>query len=135
VGAKAELQTTWFRIYGLPVEKRSEKRVAYVASLVGIPLEVDKHNLKRWDYVRVKIGCRDISKVPATVEGLLDLHFFTSISREKCWWKGGPPLGTLGLEMLTDPMRIILHQKRLEKERRTLLSKGPLVQRLDRVTP
>jgi hypothetical protein len=25
VGAKAELQTAWFRIYGLPVEKRSKK--------------------------------------------------------------------------------------------------------------
>jgi hypothetical protein len=46
-----------------------------VASLVGIPLEIDKNNVKRWEYVRAKIGCRDITKVPATVEGLLDLHF------------------------------------------------------------
>jgi hypothetical protein len=37
---------------------------------------VDKVNLKRWEYVRVKIGCRDITKVPAVVEGLLDLHFY-----------------------------------------------------------
>jgi hypothetical protein len=43
---------------------------------VGIPLEIDKNNLRKWEYVRVKIGCRDVSKVPATVEGLLDLHFF-----------------------------------------------------------
>jgi hypothetical protein len=50
---------------------------------VGIPLEVDKNNLRRWEYVRVKIGCRDISKVPATMEGLLDLYFFDfSFQRE-----------------------------------------------------
>jgi hypothetical protein len=89
VGAKAELQTTWFRIYGLPAERRSEKRVAYVASLVGIPLEVDKHNLKRWDYVRVKIGCRDISKVLATVEGLMDLHFFDFNFQREVLVEGG----------------------------------------------
>jgi hypothetical protein len=89
VGAKAELQTSWFRISGLPAERRSEKRVAYVASLVGIPLEVDKHNLKRWDYVRVKIGCRDISKVPATVEGLMDLHFFDFSFQREVLVEGG----------------------------------------------
>ena len=47
-----------------------------VASLVGLPLEVDKLNLRRWDFVRVKIGCRDVKKVPAMVEGLLDFHFY-----------------------------------------------------------
>jgi hypothetical protein len=76
IGAKAKLQTAWFRILGIPLEKRLEKKACLVASLVGIPLEVDKVNLKRWEYVRVKIGCRDITKVPAVVEGLLDLHFY-----------------------------------------------------------
>lgn len=75
-GAKAKLDAAWFRISGIPLEKRTEKRACYVASLVGIPLEVDKPNIKKWEYVRVKIGCRDITKVPAVVEGLLDLHFF-----------------------------------------------------------
>jgi hypothetical protein len=76
VGAKAEITSAWFRIAGIPVEKRSEKRVALVASLVGIPLEIDKNNMKRGDHVRVKIGCIDITKVPAKVEALLDLHFY-----------------------------------------------------------
>jgi hypothetical protein len=57
----------------------SEKRACYVASLVGIPLEVDRVNLKKWDYVRVKIGCKKIAKVPAVVEGLLDMHFYDFI--------------------------------------------------------
>jgi hypothetical protein len=51
VGAKAEIDTAWFRIAGIPTEKRTERRVACVASLVGIPLEIDKNNLKRWEYV------------------------------------------------------------------------------------
>jgi hypothetical protein len=76
VGAKAEINTAWFRISGVPIEKRSEKIAALIVSLVGVPFEVDKNNLKRGDYIRVKIGCRDISKVPARVEGLLDRHFY-----------------------------------------------------------
>ncbi|CAN6288347.1 unnamed protein product [Urochloa humidicola] len=75
-GAKGMISTSWFRILGIPVEKRTEKKACYVGSLVGIPLEVDTANIRRWDYVRVKIGCRDITKVPAVVEGLLDLHFY-----------------------------------------------------------
>jgi hypothetical protein len=58
VGAKAKIEAAWFRVSGLPMEKRSEKRICYVASLVGIPLEVDKVNMKRWEYVRVKIGSK-----------------------------------------------------------------------------
>ena len=44
--------------------------------MVGIPLEVDSANIKRWEFIRVKIGCRDITKVLAVVEGLLDFHFY-----------------------------------------------------------
>jgi hypothetical protein len=79
VGAKAKIESAWFRISGIPMEKRTEKRICYVASLVGIPLEVDKLNTKRWEYVRVKIGCKDLTKVPAVVEGLMDLHFYDFI--------------------------------------------------------
>jgi hypothetical protein len=83
VGAKPKMETAWFRITCIPHEKRTERRVSLVASLVGLPLEVDKANLKRWDYVRVKIGCKDITKVPTVVEGLLDMHFYDfSFQRE-----------------------------------------------------
>jgi hypothetical protein len=83
VGAKAKIESTWFGISGIPMEKRTEKRVCYVASLVWMPLEVDKNNLKRWEYVRVKIGCKDIAKVPAVVEGLLKMHFYDFIFRRE----------------------------------------------------
>jgi hypothetical protein len=101
-------------------------RAAYVASLVGIPLEVDKNNLRRWDYVRVKIGCRDVSKVP--VEGLLDLHFFISISREKWWLGDHPQLGTHGQEMLTGQMKTIPHPRRQEKGKESTFSREVLVE-------
>ena len=54
-GAKSKIDSAWFRIFGIPMEKRSVKRVSLISSLVGIPLEVDSGNLKRWDFVRVKI--------------------------------------------------------------------------------
>jgi len=76
VGAKGKIEIAWFRIFGIPMEKRSNQRACMVASLVGLPLEVDKQNLKRWDFVRVKIGCRDVRKVPAVVEGLLEFYFY-----------------------------------------------------------
>jgi hypothetical protein len=47
-----------------------------VASKVGLPSEVDKDNLHKNDYVRVKIGCRDVTKVLASVDGLLDFQFY-----------------------------------------------------------
>jgi hypothetical protein len=135
VGAKAELQTAWFRIYGLPAERRSEKRVAYVASLVGIPLEVDKHNLKRWDYVRVKIGCRDISKVPATVEGLMDLHFFDFNFQREVLVEGGSTSWNTWTRNADRSNEDNPSQKKLEKERRIIPSKGHLPQKLDRLIP
>jgi hypothetical protein len=93
VGAKAKLQSAWFRISGIPTEKRTDKRACPVASLVGIPLEVDKTNLKRWEYVRVKIGCKDITKVPVVVEGLLDLHFYDFTFQREIHIEGHNHLG------------------------------------------
>jgi hypothetical protein len=74
-GSKGPLDSAWFRIRGIPYEKRSYSNVCLVASKVGVPLEVDKTNLTKFEYVRVKIRCRDITKVPATVDGVLDFHW------------------------------------------------------------
>ena len=61
---------------GNSCRKKNNKKASLIASLVGIPLEVDSTNIKRWEFIRVKIGCRDITKVPAVVEGMLDFHFY-----------------------------------------------------------
>jgi hypothetical protein len=43
---------------------------------VGLALEVDRENLNRYEYVKVKIGYRDVTKVPTKIDGLLDFHFY-----------------------------------------------------------
>ncbi|TVU50360.1 hypothetical protein EJB05_01730, partial [Eragrostis curvula] len=62
VGAKAELQQAWFRVRGIPYDKRSKKTLAYVGSLVGATIAIDTKSLYRQDYVRMKICCRDFTK-------------------------------------------------------------------------
>jgi hypothetical protein len=109
-GAKAKLETAWFRITGIPQEKRTERRVSMVASLVGLPLEVDKANLKRWDYVRVKIGCKDIKKVPLWLKACWICISMTFLSRERFKWRDPITLdGILGQDQVME--MITLHQK------------------------
>jgi hypothetical protein len=71
LGAKAELQSAWFRVRGIPSDKRSKQTTAYVGSLVGATMEVDMTTFHRVDYVRIKIAARDASKVPARAEGAI----------------------------------------------------------------
>jgi hypothetical protein len=75
-GSKGPLDVAWFRISNIPPEKRSYSNVCMVASKVGLPLEVDRDSLNKNDYVRVKIGCKDVTKVPASIDGVLDFHFY-----------------------------------------------------------
>jgi hypothetical protein len=96
-GSKGPLDSAWFRIRGIPYEKRSYSNVCLVASKVGVPLDVDKSNISKFEYVRAKIGCRDITKVPATVEGVLDFYWHDFTSREKLNKRDIPTqLGTSG---------------------------------------
>jgi hypothetical protein len=63
-------------VRGVPYDKRSDETLAYVGSLVCRTLEVDKSTLSKTDYVRVKIGARDVSKVPEIVEGSIGLYIY-----------------------------------------------------------
>jgi hypothetical protein len=53
VGAKAELEQAWFRVRGIPYDKRSIPTVAYVGSLVGATVEVDEDSMHMADFVRI----------------------------------------------------------------------------------
>lgn len=57
-GATGAIDTAWFRIRGIPYEKRSVQNISKVASFVGLPMEVDVDNLTKFDFVKIKIGCR-----------------------------------------------------------------------------
>lgn len=75
IGSKGQLDLAWFRIKGIPMGKRSIPNIWRIASLVGKAKEVDQDAVMKFDFVRVKIACRDINKVPAVVEGVLGESF------------------------------------------------------------
>jgi hypothetical protein len=60
------MEEAWFRIKGIPMKFISKSTAFYAASLVGKPLAIDKNCLRNFAYVRVKIGCQDLSLVPNT---------------------------------------------------------------------
>jgi hypothetical protein len=80
------LQTAWFKVRGIPYDKRSMETAAYVGSLVGATMKVDKSYLSRVDYVRVKIAAKDVAKIPQFVEGQSYLIYMT-ISMKGGWSK------------------------------------------------
>ena len=74
VGAKGILQTTWFRVSGILADQRSSKTLAKIGGLVGKVMEIDEGSRYRYDYVRHKIACRDVTKVPKTAESFLGMY-------------------------------------------------------------
>ncbi|KAE8779412.1 hypothetical protein D1007_47572 [Hordeum vulgare] len=70
------MEVAWVKISNAPLDKRSEINLAYVASLVGIPLEIDTATLHRPASARVKIGCRNIDDFPSVAESVFDGHFY-----------------------------------------------------------
>lgn len=76
-GVKGSLQEAWFRVKGIPLDKRSIPNVC--GSLVGLTQEVDIDNMSKFDYVRIRISCRNVDMVPAKVDGALGklLYDFT----------------------------------------------------------
>jgi hypothetical protein len=64
VGAKGALQSSWFRVSNIPDDQRSIRTLAKIGGLVGKVLEIDEVTRFRYDYVRMRIACRDVSRVP-----------------------------------------------------------------------
>lgn len=73
VNVKSMLQTAWFRVSGIPADQRSIRTMAKVGGLVGKVMEIDEGTRYRYDYVRLKIACRDVARVPKNAEGVLGL--------------------------------------------------------------
>jgi hypothetical protein len=57
------MEEAWFRVTGIPMKYRCKSTAFYVASMVGKPLALDKNYLRNFSYIRVKIGCQDITLV------------------------------------------------------------------------
>lgn len=74
VGSKGRLQTAWFRVNNIPADQRSIRTLAKVGGLVEKVIAVDEGSQYRYDYVRLHIACRDVTRVPKTAEGTLGLN-------------------------------------------------------------
>lgn len=74
VGSKGRLQTAWFRVSNIPADQHSIKTLSKVGALVGKVIEIDEGSRYRYDYVRLKIACREVARVPRTAEGTLGLE-------------------------------------------------------------
>ena len=74
VGAKGVLQTAWFRVSGIPADQRSILTLAKVGGLVGKVIEIDEGSRYRYDYVRLKIACRDVTRIPKSAESFLGMY-------------------------------------------------------------
>jgi hypothetical protein len=71
--AQEMLQTSWVKIYGLPSVACKEEVVKKVATLAGEPLVVDELSLTQTGPVRVKMNCRDLTKLRGFVRIFFNL--------------------------------------------------------------
>jgi hypothetical protein len=78
--ASSVLQTAWIKVHGIPGFAKDEEVVREIATLVGEPIKVDEFNLLRDEPARVRINCRDITKVKGTVE-----IFFNGVGFDICF--------------------------------------------------
>ncbi|KAM3190599.1 hypothetical protein ACQJBY_068566 [Aegilops geniculata] len=76
IGAKGIMEMAWVKVANIPLERRNERNVAYVSSLVGVPLEIDMATLHKPEFVRVRLGCRNVDELPGVAEAVLGTHFF-----------------------------------------------------------
>ena len=76
VGAKGVMEEAWVKVANVPLEWRNERNIAYVSSLVGVPLEIDMATLHKPEFVRVRLGCRSVDELPGVAEAVLGTYFF-----------------------------------------------------------
>lgn len=75
--ASSMLQSIWIRITGVPSFAREVEIIKEIASLVVEPIKVDEFSLLRDEPVRVRVNCRDPTKLRGVVE-----IFFNGIGYE-----------------------------------------------------
>ncbi|VAH33583.1 unnamed protein product [Triticum turgidum subsp. durum] len=71
MGAKGVLNIAWVNVSNIPLDKIHDRNIAYVGSLVGVTLDIDKATVNRPESVRIKLGCRDAEDIPIKAEGVL----------------------------------------------------------------
>jgi hypothetical protein len=70
------MEEAWFRIKGIPMKYRNKSTAYYAASMAGLLLDLDMNFLRNFAYVRVKIGCQDLSLAPSSRIGAIKNEFY-----------------------------------------------------------
>jgi len=95
--ASAVLQPAWIKIYSVPGFAKEEDIIREITTLVAEPIKVDEFSLLRDEPVRVRVNCRDPSKLKRIVEIFFngvgyDVQFMAEGVQGKTQGKGdGPP--------------------------------------------
>lgn len=110
VGAKGELQQAWFRVRGIPTDQRSIRTIAKIGGLVGKTLEIDEKSRNRSDYVRVKIACRDVLRVPVSAESTLGMNIYDFFFEREIHDESQPEERKVGVQ-IEDPSEQPYHKK------------------------
>ncbi|KAE8816435.1 hypothetical protein D1007_06039 [Hordeum vulgare] len=99
VGSKGVMEVAWVKISNIPLDKRSERNLAYVASLVGVPVEIDAATLHRSACAWVKLGCSNIDVIAEVAESMLGGYFYDFYYEvdQVLWpWRGIPSSTRMG---------------------------------------
>jgi hypothetical protein len=104
VGAKSMLHKEWVIIRIVPPEKRSDEKVSYVVSYVGVTLEVDQATFHVPDYRRILLRCGDIDQLA------LGDYFCLFSLRWRIFWFGALLGQCLMSTFIQTPLRMLLHK-------------------------
>jgi len=91
--ASSILKTVWVKVHGVPSFARDKEIINEITSLVAEPIKVDDFSLLRDEPIRVRVNCRDPSKLKGFVE-----IFFNGVGYEIRFavegFHGGPKIPT-----------------------------------------
>lgn len=76
VGTKGVMKVAWVKVSNVPLGKISDRNLRHVASLVGVPLEIDAATLYRLTSARVRLGCRNVDEIPVIAQAVLGDHLY-----------------------------------------------------------
>lgn len=86
----------------IPTDQRSIRTLAKVGGLVGKVIEIDEGSRYRYDYVRLRIACRDVSKVLETTEGTLGMYIIDFGFEREVPEVGGEKILKSGIKVTED---------------------------------
>lgn len=76
--------------------------LAYVGSMVGVTTEIDESSINKQEFVRMKICCRDVAKVPESVEDLIVPNLYGFFFEREVEIPSVPPKSSINVAASTE---------------------------------